>query len=248
MSKEASTVLTTMIIAQPYDDNASPDDLGEEPTEEEQRMLRKVAGSVPWIAYALCVVELAERASYYGAAQLFTNFLQKTLPRGGNGAGAPPPYTEITPGALGEGLQFANAFVLLFKFLAYTLPIFGAWLGDTQSGRYKAIVLGVLICGVAHVIQVVGALPQILQRGEGLAPFLISLFVLAIGAGESSADLRKQVRANKKKALSTQHPPYGARSIQISDPIHSDIEVTGERDRRSRCNNQPNHSHILLIR
>lgn len=37
------------------------------PTEEEQSILRKVPGSIPLVAYALCFVELAERASYYGA-------------------------------------------------------------------------------------------------------------------------------------------------------------------------------------
>jgi dipeptide/tripeptide permease len=45
------------------------------------------------------------------------------------------------------GLQVANALVLLFKFLAYCFPIFGAWIGDTKIGRYPAILLGVLICG-----------------------------------------------------------------------------------------------------
>jgi dipeptide/tripeptide permease len=160
------------------------DDLVQIPTDEERRSLRKVAGTVPWIAYALCVVELAERASYYGATQVFMNFLQRPLPKDGNGAGAPPAGTEVTPGALGQGLQVANAVLLLFKFLAYTLPTFGAWLADSKIGRYKAIVLGVIICGVAHVVQVVGALPVVLQREEGLAPFLLSIFLLAIGAGE----------------------------------------------------------------
>jgi dipeptide/tripeptide permease len=87
---------------------------------------------------------------------------------------------------LGKGLQFANAFVLLFKFLAYTVPIFGGWLADTRIGRYPAIMLGVLICGVAHIIQIFGALPSVLKKGQGTAPFIISLFLLAIGAGRSS--------------------------------------------------------------
>jgi hypothetical protein len=52
------------------------------PTEEEQATLRKVAGSIPWIGYSLCVVEFAERASYYGAVQVFANFLQNPLPIG----------------------------------------------------------------------------------------------------------------------------------------------------------------------
>jgi dipeptide/tripeptide permease len=81
------------------------------------------------------------------------------------------------------GPQFANAFVLLFNFLAYAVPIFGAWLGDAKIGRYPAIFLGVLICGVSHIIQVFGALPSVLTKGHGLAPFLVSLFLLALGAG-----------------------------------------------------------------
>jgi hypothetical protein len=52
------------------------------PTEEEKVTLRKVAGDIPWIGYSLCVVEFAERASYYGAVQVFANFLQKPLPKG----------------------------------------------------------------------------------------------------------------------------------------------------------------------
>ncbi|KAF2434848.1 PTR2-domain-containing protein [Tothia fuscella] len=153
------------------------------PTEDDKIQLRKIAGEIPWIGYSLCVVEFAERASYYGAVQVFANFLQKPLPKGGNGAGAPPKGTQLSAGALGKGLQFGNAFVLLFRFMAYALPIFGAWIGDTKIGRYPAILLGVLICGIAHIIQVVGALPSVLQAGHGLAPFLISLFILAIGAG-----------------------------------------------------------------
>jgi dipeptide/tripeptide permease len=102
---------------------------------------------------------------------------------GGNGAGAPPKDTQKSAGALGKGLQFSNAFVLLFKFLAYTIPLFGAWIADARIGRYPAILLGVLICGVAHIIMVLGAIPKVLQEGHGIAPFMISLFLLAIGAG-----------------------------------------------------------------
>jgi dipeptide/tripeptide permease len=65
-------------------------------------------------------------------------------------------------------LQFSNAFVLLFTFLAYVIPIFGGWWADTKVGRYKAIVVGVLICGFSHVIMVIGAIPSILKAGHGM--------------------------------------------------------------------------------
>lgn len=72
---------------------------------------------------------------------------------------------------------------ILFTFLAYTIPIFGAWLADAKIGRYKAILLGVLIGGFAHVIMIGGAAPAVLRAGNGVAPFMISFFLLAVGAG-----------------------------------------------------------------
>jgi proton-dependent oligopeptide transporter, POT family len=52
------------------------------PTESEKKTLRHVHGAIPWIAFILCIVEFAERASYYGATQVFNNFLQYPLPPG----------------------------------------------------------------------------------------------------------------------------------------------------------------------
>ncbi|EPQ59685.1 MFS peptide transporter [Gloeophyllum trabeum ATCC 11539] len=153
------------------------------PTEEELKTLRKVSDSIPWVCWLFCFVEFSERASYYGAQTVFSNFMEYPLPVDGNGAGAPPKGSEETAGALGKGLQFANAFVLLFQFLAYVVPIFGAWVADTKLGRFKTIVIGVLVCFVAHIIMTLGALPSVLKAGRGIAPFIISLFILAIGAG-----------------------------------------------------------------
>ena len=61
---------------------SSGDDRYPAPTLEERMTLRKVSDRVPWIAYTLCVVEFAERASYYGARQVFNNFLEFPLPKG----------------------------------------------------------------------------------------------------------------------------------------------------------------------
>ncbi|KAI8627222.1 POT family protein [Xylariaceae sp. FL1651] len=158
------------------------------PTVEEQSTLRKIHDSIPWTAWCLCFVEFAERASYYGAKAVFNNFLQFPLPEGGNGTGAiDPDKPEEHAGALNLGLQAASALTLLFTFLAYVIPIFGAWWADTKIGRYPAILYGVLIGGFAHVImryvQIGGAAPAVLKAGKGVAPFLISFFILAIGAG-----------------------------------------------------------------
>ncbi|CAF9932864.1 hypothetical protein IMSHALPRED_009010 [Imshaugia aleurites] len=153
------------------------------PTDEERGSLRRVADSIPAVAYWLCAVEFAERASYYGVQTVFSNFMEFPLPQGGNGAGAPPRGTQETAGALNRGEQFSNAFVLLFYFLSYSVPIYGAYVADVQLGRYKTIMIGVLVCGVAHVILIGGAAPHVLQAGNGMAPFLIGFFLLAFGAG-----------------------------------------------------------------
>lgn len=64
----------------------SDDDDGDErfpaPTEEELKTLRKVAANMPLVSFALCWVEFAERASYYGAKAVFSNFIQFPLPAG----------------------------------------------------------------------------------------------------------------------------------------------------------------------
>ena len=88
-----------------------------------------------------------------------------------------------SPTLRNKGLQFASAMSLLFAFLSYLIPVFGAWLADTKIGRYKAIIWGVAIGGVAHVVMIGGAAPAVLKAGTGLAPFLISFFLLSVGAG-----------------------------------------------------------------
>ncbi|KAK2020986.1 POT family protein [Colletotrichum zoysiae] len=156
------------------------------PTEEERSTLRKVADTIPFTAWSLCLVEMAERASYYGVKAAFNNYLQFPLPEGGPGTGAiDPSKPNAHAGALDLGLRTASSIGLLFTFLAYLIPIFGAWIADVKIGRYKAIAWGVMIGGVAHVIMVAGAAPAVLQgsKAAAVAVFLISYFTLAIGAG-----------------------------------------------------------------
>lgn len=68
-------------------------------------------------------IPIAERASYYGCTGLFTNFVQRPLPQGGNGAGAVPKNSNLSAGALGLGLTTATAVVQSFNFLSFTLPV-----------------------------------------------------------------------------------------------------------------------------
>ncbi|KAK7966330.1 uncharacterized protein PG986_000607 [Apiospora aurea] len=152
-------------------------------TEEEKRTLRRVAGKMPNSCYYLCAVEFAERASYYGCNQVYKQFIRAPLPPGST-TGRTPPGTRFNPGALGLGSQAATAMTEAFKFMAYALPVFFGWLADAKYGRFKMICWGVGICGIAHVIMIISALPPVLTAGKAVGPFAFSLYLLAIGAAQ----------------------------------------------------------------
>lgn len=44
--------------------------VGEEPTEEDLKTLRRVSGKIPWTAFTIAFVELCERFGYYGCQVL----------------------------------------------------------------------------------------------------------------------------------------------------------------------------------
>jgi dipeptide/tripeptide permease len=139
---------------------------------------------MPTVAYLICAVEFAERASYYGVQQLIGNYVNRPMPEGGNGWGAPPRGTQQTAGALGLGTVKANAVRESFNMLVYILPIFFGWLADTKTGRFKLICYGVGVFGVAHALMVASAAKSLLANGNAKVPYFISLYLLAIGAGK----------------------------------------------------------------
>ncbi|CDZ97807.1 H /oligopeptide symporter [Phaffia rhodozyma] len=154
------------------------------PTEEELRTLPKVPAALPWAAFAICMVEFAERASYYGCTGVFGNFVRGALPIGGNGAGAvDPSRTDETAGALGKGSVTATALTQTFTFLAYTVPILGAIIADTKWGRFKTIAVGTVIGVVSHFLLIIPAAPSVIASGNAMAPFIISILILAFASG-----------------------------------------------------------------
>ncbi|KAF8205377.1 POT family protein [Mycena galopus ATCC 62051] len=151
------------------------------PTDEEAATLRKVVGPIPWVAYLLCTAELAERASYYATTGVISDFLEFPLPPGSSSGSAPGANEHA--GALGKGLTYASGVTTAFTFVAYVVPIFGGWIADTRLGRYQTIIYGILVGFVGHCIMTGGAAPSVLKAGNGVVPFHIGYWILAIGAG-----------------------------------------------------------------
>lgn len=157
-----------------------------EPTEEERHTLRRVPGSLPTVAYAICAVEFAERASYYGVSPLISNFVNRVLPVNGNGYGAPPRGTQQTAGALGKGTVVSTAVSQSFSMLAYALPMLFGWLSDTKTGRWKMICWGIGVVGFAHILMVAAGSKSLLASGQAQIPYFLSLYILAFGSGKSN--------------------------------------------------------------
>ncbi|KAJ7645228.1 POT family-domain-containing protein [Mycena polygramma] len=161
--------------------DAELDALYPPPTDEEAATLRKVVGPIPWVAYFLCTAELAERASYYATTGVISNFIEFPLPPGSSSGKAPGANQHA--GALGKGLQYASGVTTAFTFVAYVVPIFGGYIADTRWGRYQTIIYGILVGFIGHAIMTGGAAPAVLKAGNGVAPFHVGYWILAIGAG-----------------------------------------------------------------
>ncbi|KAF9219028.1 PTR2-domain-containing protein [Gyrodon lividus] len=150
------------------------------PTEEELATLRRVSDTIPWTAYMIAVVELAERFSYYGASAVFTNFIQQPLPPGSRtGAGGPNGQS----GALGRGQQMSTGLTTFYQFWSYICPIGGAYIADTYWGRYKTICWSVALAMLGHVIMIISAIPGIIGGQSSVGLFVLSLIVTGTGAG-----------------------------------------------------------------
>ncbi|KAL7894086.1 hypothetical protein HDV63DRAFT_389642 [Trichoderma sp. SZMC 28014] len=190
------------------------------PTDEEFATLRRVPGKIPTVAYLLCAVEFCERASYYGCAQIWTNYINRPLPPGGNGYGSPAAGSQATQGALGLGEQIANATTQSFSLLAYCLPLVVGYLADTRFGRFPMIFWGVIICGIGHVLIVAGGAKTLIDNGTAKIPFFIGVYILAIGAAMFKPNvtplLLDQMRSHVPKVKTLKS---GERVIE--DPEHS---------------------------
>ena len=196
------------------------------PTKEELATLRRVPGKLPTEAYMICSVELAERSSYYGISALIANFVNRPLPVGGNGYGAPPRGDQQTAGALGMGTVKANAVNQSFSMLAYGLPLLFGYVADAYTGRFKLICWGILVFGVAHILLVGATAPSLLANGGAKAPFFLSIYMLSVGTGTQllqhkytlyipfctdSYDTRRYVQAEYCAPVNGSESPYSTK-------------------------------------
>ncbi|KAI9172612.1 putative peptide transporter ptr2 [Paramyrothecium foliicola] len=187
--------------------DSADEDWPDKPTEEELRTLPRVSGKIKWSMWTIAFVELCERFSYYGSSVLYTNFVNKGLPKGST-TGAPLTSDGI-PGALGMGPKAAQGISLFNQFFAYLMPLFGAWIADARMGRFWTLHLAIGISTIAHVILVAASAPSVIVKPDAsFAAFIIGLLCLCVGTGffkanvspllaEQNEDTRMRVEVRK---------------------------------------------------
>ncbi|KAK0563784.1 hypothetical protein OC861_004630 [Tilletia horrida] len=195
------------------------------PTDEELESLRRVPASMPLAAFLIGLIELAERLSYYGATQVFQNFVQRPLPdcsRTGASVCAGP---NASSGALGYGQRAATAVSNTNNFWVYVMPILGAYIADTHWGRFKTVCWAVFIAIVGHVLLVISALPTVIEdRAGAMACFSIAFIVMGVGTGWFKSNISpliaEQIVTRKMYVMTT-----GAGERVIVDPNLTVVRV-----------------------
>ncbi|KAJ7076586.1 peptide transporter PTR2A [Mycena belliarum] len=169
------------------------------PTEEERLTLRRVADTIPWNAYLIALVELAERFSFYGAGVVFTNFIQYPLPAGSHtGAG----LRDGQSGALGKGQQASTGITTFYQFwcVCYVTPFLGAYIADVHLGRYNTICVAVGVALIGHIILIIAAVPGVIEYPDtALLVFLVALVIMGFGTGLFKANISPLVAEQYKR-------------------------------------------------
>ncbi|KAJ8520799.1 hypothetical protein ONZ45_g2420 [Pleurotus djamor] len=156
------------------------------PTEEEKLTLRRVSDAIPWNAYMIAMVELAERFSFYGSTVVFTNFIQFPIPDGSRtGAGGPLGQS----GALGLKQQASTGLTTFFQFWCYVTPLVGAWIADSFLGRYNTVCWSVGIAIIGHILLIVSGLPSVIDKPGAIGAFVVAIIVMGIGTGGFKANI-----------------------------------------------------------
>ncbi|KDR79530.1 hypothetical protein GALMADRAFT_243632 [Galerina marginata CBS 339.88] len=166
------------------------------PTDDERATLRRVADNIPWSAYLIAIVELAERFSFYGSSVVFTNFIQKPLPPGSHtGAGG----LNGQSGALNMGQRASTGLTTFYQFWCYVTPLLGAYIADTYWGRFNTVCVAVLIALVGHIILIISAIPGVIDGHGAIGAFCVALIVMGFGTGLFKANISPLVAEQYKR-------------------------------------------------
>ncbi|RDW71679.1 hypothetical protein BP5796_07713 [Coleophoma crateriformis] len=183
-----------------------------EPTEEEQRTLRRVADELPSSAWIVALIELAERAAYYGISGPFQNYIQNKY-KGTSGL----------PGALGLGQSAATRWTSLFQFFCYLTPVFGAIVADSYWGKVKTIVRFSFVYLIGLAVLFVTSLPIAIENGYAFTGLVTAMILVGLGTGGIKSNVSPLIAEQYTGTKET------IRVLQSGERVIIDPAVTIER-------------------
>ncbi|KAF2017802.1 oligopeptide transporter [Aaosphaeria arxii CBS 175.79] len=173
--------------------------------------LRRVAGSLPYSAWAIAVVELCERFCFFGILAPMQNYVQ-------NKRGDP-----LRPGGLGFGQARATMVNQAFLIWCFISPIIGAVAADQYLGRVRTIVYSSIVYISGLVVLVGSTLDVVHEAGLSFVGLLFALFLIGGGTGG--------IKANVNTLLAEQYtgPDEEIQVTESGEKVVVDKELTIQR-------------------
>ncbi|TLD39696.1 putative peptide transporter [Venturia nashicola] len=140
-------------------------------TDEEIALHPHITDQVPLSAWIVILAGAAERACYFGIIAPWQNYLQNPRQQGS------------VPGALGLGQSTATNISNAFFLFSFLTPMGFAVVSDVWLGRYKTLMVGLLVYLLGCLLLTLTSLPIALKHGSGVIGFVWAMILIGLGAG-----------------------------------------------------------------
>ncbi|KAK3332275.1 POT family-domain-containing protein [Cercophora scortea] len=144
-------------------------------TAEEMARFPHVADRLPFAVWAVIVAGAAERFTYFGLIAPWQNYMQN------------PRDSQGVPGALGLGQATASNIYNAFFLFSFLTPMAFALVADIWLGRYKTLLMGLVLYLLGCLALVTSSLPSSLDAGAGIGGLVAALILVGLGAGSVKA-------------------------------------------------------------
>ncbi|KAI1335310.1 oligopeptide transporter [Xylariaceae sp. FL0016] len=145
-------------------------------TSDDLAKLRHVSEAVPAVVWLVAFTGAAQRLAFYGTTVPWQNYLQNE------------PGNSASPGVLGLGQSTATIMNSAFLFFSYLTPLPFAIISDSLLGRYKTLLLSLIIFVLGEIVLFITALPfAVREKGTALGGFITALVLIGLGQGGTSA-------------------------------------------------------------
>ncbi|KAH9883703.1 oligopeptide transporter [Xylariomycetidae sp. FL2044] len=153
------------------DTTAEEDRLPRDATPEEIESCVHEVAAIPSTAWLIAFTGAGSRFVRFGVTIPWQNYLQNPL------------GYESSPGALGLGQSRASIIQNAFLFFEYLTPICFAIISDMWIGRYKTMLLSLLLLVIGYIILSTTSIPAALEGGAGLGGLVATMILIGLGQG-----------------------------------------------------------------